>query len=84
MMRLARSAAWWIAATFVASAASAQAPTAPPAPETAAVLEENRQTAMGGGFGTIMGRNSFQRPHDEAVHLLGNVMDIHLAHVTTS
>jgi class I fructose-bisphosphate aldolase len=51
------------------------------AKETAAVLEENRQTAMGGGFGTIMGRNSFQRPHDEAVHLLGNVMDIHLAEV---
>ena len=48
------------------------------AKETAAVLEENRQTALGGGFGTIMGRNSFQRPHDEALHLLSNVMDIHL------
>ncbi|MBN2205258.1 MAG: class I fructose-bisphosphate aldolase [Thermoleophilia bacterium] len=42
-----------------------------------AVLEENRQTALGGGFGTIMGRNSFQRPHDEAVELLHKVMDIH-------
>jgi class I fructose-bisphosphate aldolase len=42
-----------------------------------AVLEENRQTALGGGFGTIMGRNSFQRPHDEAVELLHRVMDIH-------
>src|SRR5450759_3508777 len=41
------------------------------------VLEENRQTALGGGFGTIMGRNSFQRPHDEAVELLHQVMDIH-------
>jgi fructose-bisphosphate aldolase, class I len=41
------------------------------------VLEENRQTALGGGFGTIMGRNSFQRPHDEAVELLHKVMDIH-------
>ena len=48
------------------------------AKETASVLEENRQTALGGGFGTIMGRNSFQRQHDEAVHLLHNVMDIHL------
>ena len=48
------------------------------AKETAAVLEENRQTALGGGFGTIMGRNSFQRPHDEAVRLLHDVMDIHL------
>ena len=49
------------------------------AKETAAVLEENRQTALGGGFGTIMGRNSFQRPHDEAVELLHTVMDIHLS-----
>jgi class I fructose-bisphosphate aldolase len=48
------------------------------AKETAAVLEENRQTARGGGFGTIMGRNSFQRPHREALQLLHNVMDIHL------
>ncbi len=46
---------------------------------TEAVLEENRQTAAGGGFGTIMGRNSFQRPHDEAVELLHAVMDIHAA-----
>jgi fructose-bisphosphate aldolase, class I len=44
---------------------------------TAEVLEENRQTALGGGFGTIMGRNSFQRQHDEAVALLHEVMDIH-------
>ncbi|MEZ5116571.1 MAG: class I fructose-bisphosphate aldolase [Candidatus Nanopelagicales bacterium] len=44
---------------------------------TEAVLEENRQTALGGGFGTIMGRNSFQRPHDEAVALLHAVQDIH-------
>lgn len=47
------------------------------AKSTEDVLEENRQTALGGGFGTIMGRNSFQRPHDEAVELLHKVMDIH-------
>lgn len=41
------------------------------------VLEQNRQIAAGGGFGTIMGRNSFQRPHDEAVKLLHDVMDIY-------
>ena len=41
------------------------------------VLEMNRQIALGGGFGTIMGRNSFQRGHDEAVKLLQDVMDIH-------
>lgn len=46
---------------------------------TESVLEENRQTALGGGFGTIMGRNSFQRSHDEAVDLLQKVMDIHAA-----
>ncbi|QIM22991.1 class I fructose-bisphosphate aldolase [Phycicoccus sp. HDW14] len=46
---------------------------------TAEVLEENRQTAAGGGFGTIMGRNSFQRPHGQAVRLLRQVMDIHMA-----
>ena len=44
-----------------------------------AVLEENRQCAAGGSFGTIMGRNSFQRPHDDAVKLLQDVMDIHSA-----
>ncbi len=48
------------------------------AKQTADVLEENRQTAAGGGFGTIMGRNSFQRPHDRAVELLHQVMDIHV------
>ncbi|MGZ4199298.1 MAG: class I fructose-bisphosphate aldolase [Thermoleophilia bacterium] len=44
-----------------------------------AVLEENRQCAAGGSFGTIMGRNSFQRAHDDAVRLLNDVMDIHAA-----
>jgi len=44
---------------------------------TEQVLEENRQCAQGGSFGTIMGRNSFQRPHDEAVELLHQVMEIH-------
>jgi class I fructose-bisphosphate aldolase len=54
------------------------------AKDTAAVLEENRQTALGGGFGTIMGRNSFQRPHDEAVDLLHQVMDIHTSTLPTA
>ena len=44
-----------------------------------AVLQENRECAAGGSFGTIMGRNSFQRPHDDAVRLLNDVMDIHAA-----
>jgi len=44
---------------------------------TDAVLEEVRQIRDGGGFGSIMGRNAFQRPHDEAVKLLHDVMDIY-------
>jgi class I fructose-bisphosphate aldolase len=44
---------------------------------TDAVLEEIRGIAQGGGFGSIMGRNAFQRPKDEAIALLHQVMDIH-------
>ncbi len=42
---------------------------------TAEVLEDVRQIAQGGGFGSIMGRNAFQRPRDEALKLLADVMD---------
>ena len=41
------------------------------------VLAEIREIAAGGGFGSIMGRNAFQRPKDEAIALLHAVMDIH-------
>jgi fructose-bisphosphate aldolase, class I len=44
---------------------------------TAEVLAEIQQIAQGGGFGSIMGRNAFQRPKDEAIALLHAVMDIH-------
>lgn len=44
---------------------------------TEAVLEEIRGIAQGGGFGSIMGRNAFQRPKDEAISLLHDVMDIY-------
>jgi len=40
------------------------------------ILNEVRGLRDGGAFGSIMGRNSFQRPHDEAVKLLRDVMDI--------
>ncbi len=43
------------------------------------VLEEVRGIAEGGGFGSIMGRNAFQRPKSEAIELLHTVMDIHRA-----
>ncbi|NBO46429.1 MAG: class I fructose-bisphosphate aldolase [Actinobacteria bacterium] len=48
-----------------------------PAKEREDVLEENRQTAAGGGFGAIVGRNSFQRPWSDAIRLLHDIMDIH-------
>ena len=39
------------------------------------VLDEVRGMAAGGGFGSIMGRNAFQRPHAEALKLLSSVME---------
>lgn len=40
------------------------------------VLAEVRGLAGGGAFGSIMGRNAFQRPKAEAIALLHQVMDI--------
>ena len=40
------------------------------------LLEEVRGLAQGGAFGSIMGRNAFQRPKAEAVKLLKDVMEI--------
>jgi class I fructose-bisphosphate aldolase len=40
------------------------------------ILEEVKGIRDGGGFGSIMGRNSFQRPKDEAVKLLKDVMGV--------
>ena len=42
-----------------------------------AVLEEIKAVRDGGGFGSIIGRNSFQRPWDDAVGFLGKVMAIY-------
>jgi fructose-bisphosphate aldolase, class I len=41
------------------------------------VLDEVRGVHAGGGFGSIMGRNAFQRPKKEALALLNQVMDIY-------
>lgn len=41
------------------------------------LLEEVTQLARGGAFGSIMGRNAFQRPKAEAIQLLHEVMDIY-------
>lgn len=41
------------------------------------VFEEIKAIRDGGGFGSIIGRNSFQRPWDQALMFLGTVMDIY-------
>jgi class I fructose-bisphosphate aldolase len=41
------------------------------------VYEEIRGLAKGGAFGSIMGRNAFQRPKEEAIKLLNDIMDIY-------
>jgi class I fructose-bisphosphate aldolase len=41
------------------------------------ILTEIRGLRDGGAFGSIMGRNSFQRPRNEAIQLLRQVMDIY-------
>jgi class I fructose-bisphosphate aldolase len=42
-----------------------------------ALLGEIRAIHAGGGFGSILGRNSFQRPKDKALKMLNDVMDIY-------
>lgn len=41
------------------------------------VFDEARAIRDGGGFGSIIGRNSFQRPWDDAVKFLNTIMDIY-------
>ena len=41
------------------------------------VLEEVRSINEGGGFGSIMGRNSFQRSKPDALKLLSSIMEIY-------
>jgi class I fructose-bisphosphate aldolase len=45
------------------------------AKSTPDLLEEVKQLAAGGAFGSIMGRNAFQRPKKESLELLHNVME---------
>ncbi|HVA67931.1 MAG TPA: class I fructose-bisphosphate aldolase [Candidatus Binataceae bacterium] len=41
------------------------------------LINEVRAIKAGGGFGSIIGRNSFQRPKPEALKLLGQIMEIY-------
>ncbi|MCS6912035.1 MAG: class I fructose-bisphosphate aldolase [Myxococcales bacterium] len=47
------------------------------AKDTAGLMEEIRAIRDGGGFGSIIGRNSFQRPRGEAVQLLRDIMQVY-------
>jgi len=48
------------------------------AKDTAGLLQEIKGIRDGGGHGSIIGRNSFQRPKAEALELLGQVTKIYL------
>lgn len=41
------------------------------------IINEIRDIHAGGGFGSIIGRNSFQRPKAEAIKMLGRMIDIY-------
>jgi class I fructose-bisphosphate aldolase len=41
------------------------------------LISDIREIHAGGGFGSIIGRNSFQRPKEQALKLLGTVMEIY-------
>jgi class I fructose-bisphosphate aldolase len=47
------------------------------AKDDAAILDEVRAIRDGGGFGSIMGRNSFQREKPQALKLLSDIMRIY-------
>ena len=50
-----------------------------PSKDTSDLLAEVKAIHEGGGFGSIIGRNSFQRPRKQALDLLSSVMDIYAA-----
>ncbi|MDP9368388.1 MAG: fructose-bisphosphate aldolase, partial [Chloroflexota bacterium] len=41
------------------------------------LLSEAQAIREGGGFGSIVGRNAFQRAEEHAVRLLGQMMEIY-------
>jgi fructose-bisphosphate aldolase, class I len=46
---------------------------------SAALLDEARAIHAGGGNGSIVGRNAFQRPKDEALKLLSDMIEVYKA-----
>ncbi len=47
------------------------------AKDEVSLLNEIRELKSGGANGSIIGRNSFQRPYDEAIHLLNQIIEIY-------
>ena len=47
------------------------------AKDTQGLLDEIRQLRDGGATGSIIGRNTFQRPREEALQLLNSIIDIY-------
>lgn len=47
------------------------------AKDETSVLNEVKEIANGGGFGSIMGRNAFQRSYPDAINLLNKVIEIY-------
>ena len=43
------------------------------------LLKEIKELKAGGSFGSIMGRNAFQRPKDEAITLIHKVQGIYFS-----
>ena len=41
------------------------------------LLKEIKELYLGGASGSIVGRNSFQRPNDEALHLLNQITNVY-------
>jgi class I fructose-bisphosphate aldolase len=48
------------------------------------LLDEIRAIHKGGGFGSIIGRNSFQRSKPDALRLLGTIIDIYRSEFTST
>lgn len=45
-----------------------------------AIFDDARAIRDGGGNGSIIGRNTFQRPRGEALEMLGKLVDIYMGH----
>ena len=41
------------------------------------IMKEIKDISKGGGFGSIVGRNSFQRPFEEGISLMKDIMNIY-------